>query len=200
MFINRGLRLERNNLHSIIYQSAYKGGWQKYSVLLVLSSQSWVNKNSLTAAQLWWMKRRNAGVWETAGSAPRTTPTRDAPDLSAVGRSNLPWVAGLFGLARGDLCSPVILSSESITSDPLGPQNFSQMPPSVGLGRLPCPAVWALSEAGSCRSCCQTKLFIIRNHCLPGDPTNHLPAFSETIRNAKALQDCLFPPPGSLPG
>lgn len=110
MFINRGLRLERNNLHSIIYQSAYKGGWQKYAVLLILSSQSWVNKNSLTAAQLWWMKRRNAGVWETAGSAPRTTPTGDAPDLSAVGRSNLPWAAGLFGLARGDLCSPLRVS------------------------------------------------------------------------------------------
>lgn len=50
--------------------------------------------------------------------------------------------------------SPV-LSSESIASAPSGPPSFSQPPPSAGLGCLPCPAVWALSAAGSSPPCCQ---------------------------------------------
>lgn len=157
----------------------------------MLSPQSW-EKHPLTAAPPW---QKKSSVWETAGSAPRTTPAGCSRPASSR-RSTLPRAARLLGPAREALCSPS--KRESLL--PFWVHKVPQMPPSLRSGRLPCLAVWALSVASSCLSCCQTKLFIIRIHCLSRDPKKHLPGFSETIRNTKALQTCLFPAPARHSG
>lgn len=155
-------------------------------------------KNPFPFHQQW--KKRSASLWKTSSSAPRATPTQDAPDQLAAWGSNLPLASRLFGLAREELCSP-----PGVSLWPLWIHETSQPLPSSGLGCLPsCPAEWALSAADSHPSCCQTKLLFIRNHCLR-DLRNHSTAFSESIWKAEILQACLLPgqqpaAPGSWPG
>lgn len=159
----------------------------KSMLFFMLSPQSW-GKHPLTAAPSW--QKRSAGIWETAGSAPRSTQT-GCSRLACSRRSTLPRAARLFGLAREALCSP--LKWESLL--PFWVHKVSTNVPFTG--------AWPPALPGCVSSQCGWQLpLVLSNQAFHHQDSLPLQGFKETPPRLliKALQACFFPAPGRQPG